>query len=145
MDDFNQSTKNGLWGRLEDAVFEDTDVENLRISVFGGPVFRENDREFKGVRLPREYWKVIIFVEGQKLKAKAFILTQNLDNLRVLDLDEFRVFQVALTELEERYGLRFSAALKTADTVGERLSRRLDAEALQQRKPLESLQDIDWS
>jgi len=39
---------NGLWGRLEEAVFEDTDVENLKISVYGGPVFHDNDREFRG-------------------------------------------------------------------------------------------------
>jgi endonuclease G, mitochondrial len=145
MDDFNQSTKNGFWGRLEDAVFEDTDVEDLRISVFGGPVFRESDRIFKGIKLPREYWKIIIFIEDQKLKAKAFLLTQNLDSLRVLDLDEFRVFQVALNELEERCGLEFSPRLITADSVGQRLSHRLDAEALRQREPINSLQDIDWS
>ncbi len=134
-----------MWGRLEDAVFEDTDVGDLRISVFGGPVFRESDREFKGVKLPREYWKIIIFIEAQKLKTKAFLLTQNLDNMRVLDLDEFRVFQVALNELEERCGLEFSSSLVAADSVGQRLSRRLDAEALRQREPLNSLQDIDWS
>jgi endonuclease G, mitochondrial len=145
IDDFNQSTKNGLWGHLEDAVFEDTDVEDLRISVFGGPVFRKSDREFKGVKLPREYWKIIIFIEDQKLKVKAFLLTQNLDSLRVLDLDEFRVFQVALNELEERCGLEFSSRLIAADSVGQRLSRRLDTEALRQREPLNSLQDIDWS
>jgi endonuclease G, mitochondrial len=145
MDDFNQSTKNGFWGRLEDAVFEDTDVEDLRISVFGGPVFRESDRIFKGIKLPREYWKIIIFIEDQKLKARAFLLTQNLDSLRVLDLDEFRVFQVALNELEERCGLEFSPRLITTDSVGQRLSHRLDAEALRQREPINSLQDIDWS
>ena len=32
MDDFNQSGKGGLWGRLEDAVFDDTDVDDLRVS-----------------------------------------------------------------------------------------------------------------
>lgn len=32
MDDFNQSSKGGIWGRLEDAVFEDTEVEELKIS-----------------------------------------------------------------------------------------------------------------
>lgn len=145
IDDFNQSTKNGFWGRLEDAVFEDTDVEDLKISVFGGPVFREGDREYKGIRLPREYWKIIVFIEDQKLKTKAFLLTQKLDSLRVLDLDEFRVFQVALNELEERCGLKFSPRLISSDSFGQRLSHRLDAEALLQREPLNSLQDIDWS
>ena len=143
MDNFNQSGQGGLWGRLEDAVYEDNDLENLRVSLFGGPVFRENDREFRGVKLPREFWKVIAFIEGQKLKAKAFLLTQNLDELELFDLDEFKVYQVALAEIEGRCGLTFAAALKAADSVGERLSRR--PVALSQRKALASLDDIDWS
>ena len=143
MDNFNQSGQGGLWGRLEDAVYEDNDLENLRVSLFGGPVFRENDREFRGVKLPREFWKVIAFIEGQKLKAKAFLLTQNLDELELFDLDEFKVYQVALAEIEGRCGLTFAAALKAADSVGERLSRQ--PVALSQRKALASLDDIDWS
>jgi endonuclease G len=143
MEDFNQSKLGGLWGLLEDAVFENTDVENLKVSIFGGPVFRENDREFRGVKLPREFWKLIAFVEDQKLKAKAFLLTQNLDELEALELDQFKVFQVALTEIEGRCGLKFAAVLKAADSVEERLGRQ--PVALSERKPLGSLEDIDWS
>ena len=143
MDDFNQGARGGLWGRLEDAVFEDTDVENLKVSVFGGPVFRADDREFRGVPIPREFWKVIAFVEGGKLKAKGFVLTQNLDELEVLELNQFKVFQVALNEIEARCGLAFPAALKSADSVGARLARR--PEAIGERRPLGSLAEIDWS
>ena len=64
MDDFNQSAKDGVWGRLEDAVFADVDVEDLKVSVFGGPVFADDDRVYRGVQLPREYWKVIAFGEA---------------------------------------------------------------------------------
>jgi endonuclease G len=143
MDDFNQAGKGGLWGRLEDAVFQDTDVEDLRVSLFGGPVFRDDDRQFKGVKLPREYWKIIVFIEDSKLKAKGFMLTQNLDVLQVLELDQFRVYQVALKEIEARCGLTFPATLKAADSVGNRLS--LQPEALSQRSPLASFEEIDWS
>lgn len=143
MDDFNQSGKGGLWGRLEDAVFENTEVESLKVSLFGGPVFREDDREFRNVKLPREFWKVIVFVEDEKLKVKAFLLTQNLDELEAFDLDQFKVYQVALSEVEGRCGLTFSATLHSADSTGMRISRR--PEALSQRKPLASLEDIDWS
>jgi endonuclease G, mitochondrial len=143
MDDFNQSGKGGLWGRLEDAVFDDTDVENLKVSLFGGPVFRKDDREFKGVKLPKAFWKVIAFVEDKKLKAKGFLLTQNLDPLELLELDQFKVYQVALAEIEERCSLTLSASLKAADSVGRRFRRR--PIALSQRKPLASLEDIDWS
>jgi endonuclease G len=124
----------GIWGHVQDGVFEDTDVENLKVSVLGGPVFRDYDREFR---------RVIVFIENQKVKSKGFLLRQSLDELEAFDLDEFKVFQVALTEIEARCGLSFPAALKAADAVRERL--RLQPEALSQRRPPVSLRDIDWS
>jgi endonuclease G len=142
MDNFNQSGLGGLWGRLEDAVFEDADVENLKVSAFGGPVFKNDDREFKGVKIPREFFKVIVFVEGGKLKARAFLLTQNLNQLEALELNEFKVFQVKLTEVEQRCGIRFPANLKTADSFAEKLE--LAAESIDERKPLSSTDDIMW-
>ncbi|QLH05938.1 DNA/RNA non-specific endonuclease [Nitrosopumilus ureiphilus] len=143
MDDFNRSSSGGLWGNLENAVFEDTDVEDLRVSVFGGPIFRDIDREYRGIKIPLDFWKVIAFVEDGKLKAKGFVLTQNLDELEALELDEFKVFQVALTEIEDRTGVKFSSKLKSVDSVGENLSH--EPEVLSKRKPLESSRDIDWS
>jgi endonuclease G len=142
MDDFNQSGKAGLWGQLEDAVFSDVDVDNLRVNVYGGPVFQDNDRVFKQVRIPREFWKVLAFVENGTLKSKAFVLTQNLDQLEALELDEFRVFQLTLSEVEQRCHLRFPDELRDADGFAERMARR--PEALAERKPLESLDDIEW-
>ncbi|WP_405817052.1 DNA/RNA non-specific endonuclease [Streptomyces sp. NBC_01390] len=137
MDDFNQSAKNGLWGELEDAIFADVDVDDLKVSVFGGPVFQDDDRVFRGVRIPREFWKVIAFVERGELKAKAFLLTQNLDQLESLDLDEFRVFQVTLDEIEERAHIRFPTSLHKGDHL-------LVPESVADRMPLTNLGDIHW-
>nr|WP_242613569.1 DNA/RNA non-specific endonuclease [Herbihabitans rhizosphaerae] len=136
MDDFNQSARNGLWGRLEDALFADVDVDDLRVSVIGGPVFRDDDRVFRNVQLPRDFWKVIVFNEGGKLTATAFLLTQNLNTLETLDLDEFRVFQVSLGEIEERTNLRFSDVIQSAATP------LLAPSSL--RDPLEGPEDIVW-
>jgi endonuclease G len=138
MDDFNQSARDGVWGRLEDAVFADVDVEDLRVSVFGGPVFQDDDREYRGVRLPREYWKVLAFREDGRLKARAFLLTQNLDQLEALELDEFRAFQLSLAQLEERTGLVFPDVLRSAEAtlpVPEERDRRV---------PLTGTDDIRW-
>jgi endonuclease G, mitochondrial len=137
MDDFNQSSRDGVWGRLEDAVFADVDVEDLKVSVFGGPVFRDDDRVYRGVPLPREYWKVLAFRESGRLKARAFLLTQNLDQLEALELDEFRVFQTSLAELEARTGLAFPRVLRDADTLAV-------PEELDRRAPLERTDDIRW-
>ncbi|MEU8435575.1 DNA/RNA non-specific endonuclease [Streptomyces sp. NPDC029216] len=138
MDDFNQSMRGGLWGRLEDAVFEDVDVDDLKVSVFGGPVFQDDDRVFRGVGIPRAFWKIIVFSEGGTFKAKAFLLAQNLVLPESLDLDEFRVFQVKVTEVQKQAHIRFPAVMTDADTL-------VVPESLEERLPLESQADIDWS
>jgi len=138
MDDFNQSTKEGLWGRLEDAVLEDVDVDNLKVSVYGGPVFNADDRVFRGVPIPREFYKAIAFVVNGELRCSAFLLTQNLVLAEALDLDEFRVFQVSLAELEKRVSFTFPAELHTVDTASVQLLDEAD------RKPLGTLADIRW-
>ena len=142
MDNFNQSSLGGLWGRLEDAVFEEAKVEDLRVSVFGGPVFNDDDRVFRGVKIPREFYKVLAFVEDNKLQAKAFLLTQSLDQLELLDLKQFKVFQVTLTEVEQRCGFTFPNNLRAADSFAEHLERV--PESLAERAPLNSLDDIVW-
>ncbi len=138
MDDFNQSTKEGLWGRLEDAVLADVDVDNLKVSLYGGPVFNADDRVFRSVAIPREFYKVIAFVVGGDLRCSAFLLTQNLVLAEALDLDEFRVFQVSLTELEKRTSFTLPAELHAADTSAVQL---LDES---ERQPLDSFADIKW-
>jgi len=53
------------------------------------------------------------------------------------------VYQVTLTEVEERCGLIFPDVLKGADSLGRRL--KSIREVVSERKPLTSLKDIDWS
>lgn len=137
MDDFNQSARGGLWGRLEDAVFDDVDVEDLRVSVFGGPVFQDDDRLYRGARIPREFFKILAFVENGELKARGFLLTQNLNQLESLELDEFRVFQVSVTEIEKRTQLRFAENLTKAGMF-------TAPEAFEERQPLDTPADIQW-
>ncbi len=143
MDNFNQSAMGGIWGKLENAIFEEVEVENLRVSVFGGPVFHEDDRVFRDIKIPREFYKVLAYVEAGKLKARAFLLTQNLDPLGLLDLKEFKVYQVTLTEIEQRCGLGFSSELKAADGFAEFLG-KLPKVAVAERTPLHSLESIIW-
>ncbi len=142
MDDFNQSSQGGVWGRLEDAIFADVDVDDLKVSVFGGPVFRGDDRVFRQIGIPREFWKIITYVETGKLKCKGFLLTQNLNALETLDLDAFKVFEIALGEIEQRTGVRFASVLKTADSFGEALTAR--PEVFDDRQPIARIESIVW-
>lgn len=138
MDDFNQSSQDGLWGRLENALYEDVDVQDLRASVFAGPVFRSDDRLYREVALPSEYWKLLVFQEHGVLKARAFLLTQALDQLRaVMALDEFRVYQITIAELESRTQLHFPRAVQESGTLPA-------VRAMSERRPLAATMDISW-
>jgi len=115
---FNQSERHGLWGLLENAIYEDVDIDDLRVSVFGGPILKEDDMKYRGIKVPNEFWKVITYVEKGVLKAKAYVLSQAdyLDDIEALELDEFRLWQVTLADLGERARLDFGA-LAEADTL----------------------------
>jgi len=118
LDDFNQSSKRGLWGQLENAIFEDVDVDDLRVSVFGGPVFKDNDLRYRDTLVPRSFWKLIAYVENKTLKAKAFQLTQDdLEaKLESLGLEPFNLYQVTVNDLTALTGLNYGP-LAQADTM----------------------------
>lgn len=108
---FNRSNLSGIWGQLENAVFADVDVENLRVSVMGGPIFRDTDPVYRGARIPRDFWKLLAFSDNADgtFKTAAYILTQRdlLTDLEALDLDPFRVYQVSLDRLAQETALGF--------------------------------------
>lgn len=108
---FNQSERHGLWGRLENAILDDVDVENLKVSVIAGPILKANDLEYRGIKIPRAFWKLIAFVEDGELKVKAYVLSQDnlLDDIEALDLDPFRLWQVSLSDLEDLTRLGFNS------------------------------------
>lgn len=118
---FNQSQLKGKWGQLENAILEEVDLKNLRVSVFAGPVLSKTDMPYRGAQLPSEFWKIVFYVDDADgaSKARAFILTQKdlLKTIRPesLELNEFRWYQVPLSQIEQKTGLRFGAALHALD------------------------------
>ena len=120
----NQSSRGGLWGRLENLVLERGVEEEkgkfAKITVFNGPIFSEGDREFKEVQIPMEFWKVILWYnDNDELQATAFTLSQEklvsrivFDEAININQDrDFKPFQISLAELEEKTKLDFSAIL----------------------------------
>ncbi|MBL0102187.1 MAG: DNA/RNA non-specific endonuclease [Saprospiraceae bacterium] len=127
----------GIWGKLEDAVFNDVDVENLKISLIGGPVFNDDDRTYRSIKIPREFYKIIFYKVNGVLKSKAFLLTQNIDSLEALELQAFKVYEVALSELEQRCKFRFADSLKASIP-------EVVLEDTRQRQPIRSVEEIMW-
>lgn len=89
-----------------------------------------DDRSYRRVQLPREFWKLITFVTDGQLRARAFLLSQDLDRLESLELDEFRTWQVDLATLTERTMINFAEVLSDgATTEAAAVPRRLDSTA----------------
>jgi endonuclease G len=73
----------GMWGKLEKAVLEKGIKKQVgdetRMTVFNGPIFNDDvDRQFRGVIIPMEFFKIVLWLDGNKLKATAFKLSQKL-------------------------------------------------------------------
>lgn len=99
-----------IWLGLEDYILKNAETHGLKVSVFTGPVFREDDMVYrKKYRIPRDFWKVVVVVKKDgKLSATAYLQTQE-DMIRGLEFayGQYETYQVPVTKIEELTGLRF--------------------------------------
>lgn len=98
-----------IWNDLEDYIYDRTGDEDLKVSVFTGPVMRKGDPAFHGAQLPVEFWKLVVMRRpaGQPL-ATAYLLSQE-DMIQGLEFQfgQFRTYQVSVASIERRTGLAF--------------------------------------
>ncbi|MFF2272554.1 DNA/RNA non-specific endonuclease [Agromyces sp. NPDC058136] len=114
---FNQSK--ALWLGLEDHVLAYAETTAQRLSVFTAPVLGDADPEYRGIRVPLRFWKVVAWNAGAALATTAFVLDQSplvdTSELRgagagsggaaVPPLGPFRTFQVPVGEVALATGL----------------------------------------
>jgi endonuclease G len=60
-----QSFNSPIWLALEDYALQHAREADQKVSVFTGPYFRQDDPTMYGVRIPVEFWKVIVFVHDE--------------------------------------------------------------------------------
>ena len=125
---FNQSKE--LWLGLEDHVLRYAEANDHRVSVFTAPVLALDDPRYRGIRVPRRFWKVAAWVDAEGgLAAAGFVLDQStlleLDNgiLAVAPLGEFRTFQVPISDIGAIAGVDFGP-LAAVDVFGDRAELR---------------------
>ncbi|OQW30999.1 MAG: hypothetical protein A4E19_20765 [Nitrospira sp. SG-bin1] len=102
---FNQRT----WVGLEDYILHNSRAHQLKVTVFTGPVFRDDDPEYRGVQLPREYWKVVAVVTEGRPSATAYMISQSdlLERLRAFGFGRYKTYQVSIGQIEELTNLDF--------------------------------------
>ncbi len=131
---FNRSMLGGIWGELENVILEQAETE--RYSLLAGPVMRDDDRVFRGVdddgttlvKIPRQFWKIVVARSGDELQTFAFVLDQDLSGVDLesvaLDPLEFAVEQawrsrmISLADLQELLpAIDLPQVLKDSDQI----------------------------
>jgi endonuclease G len=163
--DLNQK----IWNELEDHILGTVDARDLKVSVFTGCIFREDDQAQRrtGIKVPMSFWKVVASVSrgarrgrdsGGQLQVQAFIMSQE-HLVKPSDLEHIfgkghETHQVTVQELERLTGLDFHK-MRAADTFGmtpeesiaaaeeSRLESAGSTSNNRHYKPLRSLSDIE--
>jgi endonuclease G len=116
-----QSFNAGIWLGLEDYALDHARQDDMKISVFTGPILRSNDPVRHGVKIPRSFWKVIAFKHDQtgELCATGYSLSQE-DFLREEEFvfGQHKTTQRALSWIEQQAGVSFGS-LTALDRFGE--------------------------
>src|SRR5215207_6667828 len=100
-----------LWVGLEDYVLNNADTADLAVSVLSGPVLAHDDDPYRGVKLPRQFWKVVAMVkQSGALSVTGYLLSQTslLDDLETLEefsYGAYRTFQVPVRRLAALTGM----------------------------------------
>ncbi len=136
---FNQGSRGGVWGQLETSLYDQLAMDRSRVSVMAGCIFNENDREYRNYQIPVEFFKLILYEEKGLLKAKSFILSQDLSQLEFLDLEAFKTYEVAPAEIEEKCFFTFDSVIDEAS-----LFDRQKQGVRTDRKPIGDIGEILW-
>jgi endonuclease G len=137
-EDFNQNTT--TWHGLEDYILNITRESGLEVSVFTGPVLAEDDPEYRGAQLPRQYWKIVATLKSDgSPSATAYLLSQGglLGSIEGLagPFGSFGVFQTSVSAVEGSTELDFGSLSDFDPLAG-------DEAALAAPRSINRLQDL---
>jgi endonuclease G, mitochondrial len=114
-----QSFNSPVWLGLEDYALNHAREDKMLISVFTGPVFKSNDRVQYGVKIPVDFWKIIVFIHDEtgKLSATGYMMSQR-EHLpdEEFVFGAFGTAQVSIASIEKKTGLSFGR-LSDADPL----------------------------
>lgn len=105
MDVVNQRT----WLGLETYILANAKAWKDRVSVFTGPVFHEDDLDYRGARIPRAFWKVVAFLSNDgRPSATAYVVKQD-EELKMLEaaFGAYKTYQRSIRSVERLTGLSF--------------------------------------
>jgi endonuclease G, mitochondrial len=131
------------WLGLEEYVLGNARTHGFKISVFTGPVLRDDDRKLEnGVGVPEEFWKVVVYIDADtnELRAAGYVLSQGKlieDITEAFTFGDYRGYQVPVKVIAKATGLDFGA-LVAADPL-----ERVAFESLPGKPPIIALERLE--
>lgn len=127
--DLNRNAKR--WLGLESYALKNARKYGLKISVFTGPVFDEKDGVYNDVKIPDQFWKVIVMIKDDGTpSATGYIIQQNdlIGDIvtRGFIFEQFETYQVPISEIEDLTSLKFG--LNEYDPIQKKKTRSLTYE-----------------
>jgi len=97
---------------LEDNVLKHTRQDDMKVSVFTGPFFSEDDIAFKDARIPLAFWKVIAFVtEEGRPSATAYRVYQKEPLHQEFNFGGYKEDQISIQQVIDATDIDFSPLL----------------------------------
>jgi endonuclease G len=120
---FNQNKE--IWQGIERHVLETSIFQgHFNAQVITGPVFDEGDPEYRKIRYPLRYWKVVAALnESGALFATAYVASQQevIDQFGIevieVPFSPFKTFQTKISEIERLTGLTFVCGANDRDAL----------------------------
>lgn len=99
-----------LWLGLEDYVLDHARQYGQRLSVFSGCIFADDDPVYRGLAIPRRFFKIAVWEQDSELAATGYILDQTPSLGPILErparaetatppLGPYRTFQVPIADI----------------------------------------------
>jgi len=114
----------GPWNDLENHVLDSIRLSRSRVSVFTGPVFRDDDPVVRGVRIPQDFFKIVAYADDAgALAAAGWVQRQpagpSPTEAAPQFLGRFPMWQVPIARIAQISGLDFGPLL-AADALASR-------------------------
>ncbi|WP_226575497.1 DNA/RNA non-specific endonuclease [Acuticoccus sediminis] len=110
------------WKQLEDEVLNILLSRGAKGTIFSGPVFRADDLAYRGFKLPRGFWKILVAEVDGGMYTAAFVVRQEFDMQGDQLLGRGEAFdvvnsRVSVADVEALTGLDFGP-LRAFDALG---------------------------
>ena len=97
------------WLGLENYILLNSRNEDLLVSVFTGPVFRNDDMKYRGAPIPKSFFKIVAIVtDNGRPSATGYEVSQE-EELSDLEFvfGPYKTYQASIASIEDKTGLKF--------------------------------------